>query len=303
MRKIVKQMVTPVIMAAFLATTSYSVFAANEAVASTKADVNASKVVATSTEATPAEDVRQNERFAQVTPAMAGLPVPAVSAATTATAPAPQVNAEPGQMPTEAMVPKAPQAQADAPEQTKQPTRQSPQVQQERDRLAKEASAEPATATKKVKAVEDKTSKKADAATDAKAQAKAAKAEKEAKQDKSKSDVKKDKKAAVDEKTAPENENAVIARNGENFAFKADNQKLQGNVLADEQTTIQLALTNGSAFAGAINSDNKAKSAELFLSKDSVWEVTGDSNITKLTNEDPTNSNIHTNGYKVNIKK
>lgn len=284
-------MVTPVIMAAFLATTSYSVFAANGATAPTNAEVNASKVAATNA---------QKERFAHVTPAMAGLPTPAVPAATTAQEQNTQGAVGQG-TPAEAMAPKAPQAQASAAQQTKQPTRQSPQVQQERDRLAKEAGAEPATATQKAKKVEDKTTKKADVETDAKAQAKAAKADKDAKKDATKNAVKNDKKASNN--AAAANQNAVVARNGENFAFKADNQKLQGNVLADDKTTIALALTNGSEFAGAINGDNKAKAAELYLSKDSVWEVTGDSNITKLTNEDPTNTNIHTNGYKVNVKK
>lgn len=89
--------------------------------------------------------------------------------------------------------------------------------------------------------------------------------------------------------------------NGGHLTFTAKNQQLTGNIVADSISTIDISLTNSSTLTGAINPNNQAQSITLKLSKDSVWNVTEDSNITNLTNEDPTNSNIHTNGHIVKV--
>lgn len=89
--------------------------------------------------------------------------------------------------------------------------------------------------------------------------------------------------------------------NGGHLTFTAKNQQLTGQVIADSISTINLSLTNGSILTGSINPDNQAQAITLTLSKDSIWNVTEDSNVTTLTNEDPTNSNIHTNGHIVKI--
>lgn len=89
--------------------------------------------------------------------------------------------------------------------------------------------------------------------------------------------------------------------NGGHLTFTAKNQQLTGNIVADSISTIDISLTNSSTLTGAINPNNQAQSITLKLSKDSVWNVTEDSNITNLTNEDSTNSNIHTNGHIVKV--
>lgn len=88
------------------------------------------------------------------------------------------------------------------------------------------------------------------------------------------------------------------ARKGAELSLKATNQMLKGDVKADEQSKVQIKL-NASTLTGSLNSEGQAKQMELALSKNSTWNVTGDSYLSKLSNEDKTNSNIKTNGHTV----
>lgn len=87
-------------------------------------------------------------------------------------------------------------------------------------------------------------------------------------------------------------------RKGAELSLKAINQTMTGDIKADEQSKVQLKLSK-SNLTGAINNDNQAKQMELTLSKDSTWNVTDDSYLSKLSNEDKTNGNIKTNGHAV----
>lgn len=82
--------------------------------------------------------------------------------------------------------------------------------------------------------------------------------------------------------------------------LKAENENLAGTIVAEPKSKVQVAL-KASTLTGALNPTKEAKKMELSLDNKSTWNVTGDSYITKLDNEDSTNSNIHTNGYKVVI--
>lgn len=85
--------------------------------------------------------------------------------------------------------------------------------------------------------------------------------------------------------------------------LQANQQAINGDILADRGSKLDIKLSQNSTFTGAINPNNSAKQASLSLSKDSVWNVTGDSYLTELNNDDSTNSNIHTNGHTVKIVK
>ena len=83
------------------------------------------------------------------------------------------------------------------------------------------------------------------------------------------------------------------------------NQKVEGNIIVDNISTLDLNMQNKSVLIGSINSSNTAKSLTVKLSKDSVISLTGDTYLTSLDNEDTSNSNIYLNGYSlyVNGKK
>lgn len=88
--------------------------------------------------------------------------------------------------------------------------------------------------------------------------------------------------------------------NGGTVTLNMTNQKVTGNIVVDSISKLTMNLANGSSFSGAINSDN-AGEVELTLDSSSSITLTGDTYVKSLTNADTTNSNIHTNGYKLYV--
>lgn len=91
--------------------------------------------------------------------------------------------------------------------------------------------------------------------------------------------------------------------NGGNIVLTADAQTLDGDLVADEISTITLTLANGSTLAGAIDSADTAQSAALTLDASSSWSVTADSHLTTLADDaaldGTTITNITGNGHTV----
>ena len=86
--------------------------------------------------------------------------------------------------------------------------------------------------------------------------------------------------------------------------INADDQVLEGDLIGDKASMIELNLRNGSTFTGAIDTANSAKTTGLTLDASSTWTVTADSFITRLTVaeniiEDGTVLNIIGNGHTV----
>lgn len=91
--------------------------------------------------------------------------------------------------------------------------------------------------------------------------------------------------------------------NGGDFDFTAARQALQGNVVANSISTVAVHLTDRSTWSGAMNPKRTAKTAALSLDATSVWDVTGKSYVSALTDDDRTMSNIHSNGYTIYYDK
>jgi hypothetical protein len=91
--------------------------------------------------------------------------------------------------------------------------------------------------------------------------------------------------------------------NGGNFVLTADQQTLDGDMTADNISTIAVTLQNNSALTGAINTAHTAKTASLSLDTSSTWTVTADSTLTCLSDADgisgTTITNITGNGHTV----
>ncbi len=88
--------------------------------------------------------------------------------------------------------------------------------------------------------------------------------------------------------------------NGGTVTLNMTNQKVTGNIVVDSISKLTMNLASGSLFSGAINGENAGEVA-LVLDNSSSITLTGDTYIKSLTNADSTNSNIHTNGYKLYV--
>ena len=80
-----------------------------------------------------------------------------------------------------------------------------------------------------------------------------------------------------------------------------ENQKVEGNIIVDSISTLDMNLSNSSSYKGAINASNSAKSISLKLDASSSITLTADSYVTSLENADTSYSNINFNGYKLYV--
>lgn len=89
--------------------------------------------------------------------------------------------------------------------------------------------------------------------------------------------------------------------NGGTVTLNAKNQKIDGDIIVDNISTLDLSLKEGSEFIGKINNDNSAKEIKLKLDSSSKIKLTGDTYVTSLEDEDSSYSNIDFNGYKLYV--
>ena len=89
--------------------------------------------------------------------------------------------------------------------------------------------------------------------------------------------------------------------NGGTVTLNAKNQKIEGNILVDSISTLDLSLKNGSTYEGTINNENTAKTINVTLDTNSKLTLTGDSYINSLEDADASYSNINFNGYKLYV--
>ena len=71
--------------------------------------------------------------------------------------------------------------------------------------------------------------------------------------------------------------------NGGHISLTAADQEINGDMVVDEVSELNLYLTENSTFTGAINSDGAAGSVYVEIEDGSKWVLTGDSYITSLT--------------------
>ena len=89
--------------------------------------------------------------------------------------------------------------------------------------------------------------------------------------------------------------------NGGSVTLNAKSQKVDGDVIVDNISTLDFSLSNGSSYSGTLNGDNTAKKLAVKLDSTSTLTLTGDSYITSLENELDDNSNINLNGYTLYV--
>ena len=92
--------------------------------------------------------------------------------------------------------------------------------------------------------------------------------------------------------------------NGAQVEFTADGQTLNGSILVDTISTLDLTLKNGSSFTGTINIASNAAggaavsdNAVVTIESGCAWTLTGDCTITSLTN----NGTINFSGYTITL--
>ncbi|MCR4891243.1 MAG: hypothetical protein K5989_03545, partial [Lachnospiraceae bacterium] len=86
--------------------------------------------------------------------------------------------------------------------------------------------------------------------------------------------------------------------NGGNVNLKADGQTIEGDLLTDDVSTLNLYLSNGSTLDGAINPEETEGQVYVELKDGAVWTLTGDSHISSLTCD---TDSIDLDGHKLYV--
>lgn len=86
--------------------------------------------------------------------------------------------------------------------------------------------------------------------------------------------------------------------NGGQVTLNAEKQTINGDMLVDSVSTLNLYLKSGSGFTGAINPDGAEGSVYVEVEKGSTWTLTADSYISTLTCDA---DSINLNGHKLYV--
>ena len=86
--------------------------------------------------------------------------------------------------------------------------------------------------------------------------------------------------------------------NGGDVVLTASSQETDGNITVDDISTLDMTLSDGSAFTGSINSTGDAGDVSVTLDSSSTWTLTGDSYITSF---DGDLSQINANVYQLYV--
>lgn len=86
--------------------------------------------------------------------------------------------------------------------------------------------------------------------------------------------------------------------NSGNVILRTANQVLTGAVTCDSISLVSLILTDNSAYSGVIDAENTGN-VTICPDSSSTWNVTGDSYVSAITNDDHSLSFLHSNGYTV----
>ncbi len=86
--------------------------------------------------------------------------------------------------------------------------------------------------------------------------------------------------------------------NGGDVTLTASQQTMEGDITVDSISSLDMSLSNSSAFTGAINSSGAAGEVNVTLDGTSTWTLTGDSYITSFTGD---LSQVVSNGYQLYV--
>ena len=86
--------------------------------------------------------------------------------------------------------------------------------------------------------------------------------------------------------------------NGGHVTMNASGQNIDGDMIVDDISSLNLYLKDSSSFSGAINSDGESGDVYVEIEDGSTWTLTGDSYITSLT---CSAGSINLNGHKLYV--
>ena len=86
--------------------------------------------------------------------------------------------------------------------------------------------------------------------------------------------------------------------NGGTVKLTAEKQTLDGEILVDDISSLDLLMENGTVFTGAINASGESGTVNVTLTGESAWTLTEDSYVTSFEGD---LSNVTTDGHHLYV--
>ena len=103
----------------------------------------------------------------------------------------------------------------------------------------------------------------------------------------------------LEDTTISQNEYNVISLKNSDVTVTLCKSNVEGSIIADDSSSLNILIKDGSTFKGYINRDNKAKTVTVQIEENSIWEVTSDSYVRGIILKDRDLSGIKSNGFTI----
>jgi hypothetical protein len=105
--------------------------------------------------------------------------------------------------------------------------------------------------------------------------------------------------AKLEDTTLSQNEYCVVSLINSEGTLTLSKSNVLGSIVADERSSLNILIKDGSVIKGYINKDNKARTVTVQIEENSVWEVTSDSYVRGIILKDKNLSGIKSNGFTI----
>ncbi len=103
----------------------------------------------------------------------------------------------------------------------------------------------------------------------------------------------------LEDTTISQKEYNVISLKNSEVTVTLCKSNVEGSIIADDSSSLNILIKDGSTFKGYINRDNKAKTVTVQIEENSIWEVTSDSYVRGIILKDRDLSGIKSNGFTI----
>ena len=88
--------------------------------------------------------------------------------------------------------------------------------------------------------------------------------------------------------------------NGGNVVLTAEKQKIDGNILVDEISSLDFTMKKGAVFTGAVNPSGTGGAVHITMEAGAVWKLTADTYVDSISGD---RNNIDLNGYQLFVSE
>ncbi|MFA5340752.1 MAG: hypothetical protein WC332_03140 [Clostridia bacterium] len=103
----------------------------------------------------------------------------------------------------------------------------------------------------------------------------------------------------MEETSINQNEYNVVSLKNSEGTLTLFKSNIEGSIFADDNSSFNILLKEGSVFKGNINKDSKSRTVTVQIEENSIWELTSDSYVRGIIVKDKNLNGIKSNGFTI----